>query len=126
MVLVQSHEKNCQELLKFKEIRFVGIINRLGNLVAGGFKENVEPFENEEKRRMMYMQMILEVSMRKDFDSSLGEIGYIASKRKNTLMVSIPIKDQLILVSAIPSASPEEIVIQAQRIFSKFGEVESV
>ena len=122
MQLNISHEKKCEELLNFDEIRFVGIINHLGNLVAEGFKETVEPFETEEKRRMLYMQMVLEISMRKDFDNELGEIDYIASKRKNALMISIPFKEKLMLISASPTSSPEEIVVQAKRVFSKFKE----
>lgn len=111
------HEKKCQELLEFDEIRFVGIINKLGNLIEGGFKKNVRSLVIEKEQRMMYMQMALEIAMRKDFDSSLGEIDYLASKRKNVVMISIPVNDKLILISAEPTASPEEIVIQARKIF---------
>ena len=126
MQLEISHEKECQDLLKLDGIRFVGVINHLGNLVAGGFKENVEPFETEEKCRMMYMQMVLEISMRKDFDRALGKIDYITSKRKNAVMVSIPFGEKLILISSIPSVSPEEIVVQAKRVFTELKEDENV
>ena len=115
--IYQLYERKCEKLLGDEQLRFVGVINKLGNLIAGGFRREIIPFETEAKNRMMYMQMVLEVSMRKEFDDTLGEIDYIASKRKNALMISIPIDDELLLISASPDSIPEEIVSKAIRVF---------
>ena len=32
-------EKKCNQILKNDNIKFVGVINSLGNLIAGGFKK---------------------------------------------------------------------------------------
>ena len=122
----QNYERKCEELLKDKQFRFVGIINKLGNLIAGGFGHEITPFETEEKSRMMYMQMVLEISMRREFDETLGEIDYIASKRKNALMISIPINDELLLISANPKSVTEEIVSKAIKIFENSKERDGV
>ena len=118
----QNYEQKCEELLQDKQFRFVGIINKLGNLIAGGFSHKITPFETEEKNRMMYMQMTLEISMRKDFDETLGEIDYIASKRKNALMISIPINDELLLIATNPKEKTEEVVSKALKIFRDMEE----
>ena len=115
----QLYEQKCQELLQDKQLRFVGVINKLGNLIAGGFSKEVTPFETDEKNRMMYLQMVLEVSMRKDFDETLGKIDYIASSRKNVLMISIPMGKELLLISASPFSVTKEIVSKAVRVFKK-------
>ena len=112
-------ENNCNKLLSNDQVRFAGIVNKLGNLIAGGFKDGTNPFETDEKCRMMYMQMALEISMRREFDSSLGIVNYIASKRANALMISIPIDENLLLISAVSSASTDKIVDKALQIFSK-------
>ena len=112
-------ENDCNELLSNEQVRFAGIVNKLGNLIAGGYKDGTNPFETDEKCRMMYMQMALELSMRQEFDSSLGIVNYIASKRENALMISIPINENLLLISAISSASTDKIVDKALQIFSK-------
>lgn len=124
MIAFNEHEYmeleiNCNELLGNDEIRFAGIINKMGNLIAGGFKDGINPFETDAKSRMMYMQMTLEISMRREFDSSLGAVNYIASRRENALMISMPIEENLLLISAVPSASTEKIVAKALRIFMK-------
>jgi len=56
----------CLNIIKLESIQFVGIINKLGNMISGKFREDVKPFETEEKCRMLFIQMVLEVAMRKD------------------------------------------------------------
>jgi hypothetical protein len=99
MLKVNKHsqlENKCRELFRDDRIRFVGIINNMGKLI--------------EQRRMLYIQMALEIAMRKDFDETLGKINYIATNRDNVLMVSIPMNNYLVLISAEPTATPEEII----------------
>ena len=117
-------EKKCNELLIDDQIRFAGVINKMGNLVAGGFKEDVEPFQNDTKQRMLYMQMVLEISMRKEFDLDLGNVNYTASSRNRALMITVPINDKIILVSAVPDASTRRIVAKINGAFDKLTEGE--
>jgi hypothetical protein len=113
MLKVNKHsqlENKCRELFRDDRIRFVGIINNMGKLIAGGFNKGIIPTETEEQRRMLYIQMALEIAMRKDFDETLDKINYIATNRDNVLMVSIPMNNYLVLISAEPTATPEEII----------------
>lgn len=124
MIVFDEHEyvkleNNCNELLSNEQVRFAGIVNKMGNLIAGGFKDGINPFETDEKCRMMYMQMTLELSMRREFNSSLGVVNYIASKRENALMISVPINDNLLLISTVPSTLTDKMVDTALQIFSK-------
>jgi len=95
-------EQKCKKLLQDDEIRFAGIINRMGRLVAGGFKDGVAPLEDEEDRRKMYMELILRVSMRSEFDYSLGKVKYTASRREKAVVMSFPLDNNVLLVSAEP------------------------
>jgi hypothetical protein len=72
----------------------------MGMLVAGGFKEGITPLENEEDRRKMYMELVLRVSMRSEFDYSLGKVKYTASRREKAVMMSFPLDNNVLLVSA--------------------------
>ncbi|MFB5597599.1 MAG: DUF6659 family protein [Nitrosopumilaceae archaeon] len=113
----QTLEQACKKMLENEEIRFCGVINSLGHLVAGGFKEGVTPHESDGKRRMMYMQLILEVNMRREYNETLGPIEYISSKRGKVLMISVPIFDHLVLISADPNSDAQKI---AQTVSSLF------
>lgn len=98
-------EQKCDTLLKESEIRFVGLINPMGRLVAGGFKSCIDSPEDEAERQKMYMELVLRVSMRKDFDYCLGKVRYSASRREKAVMMSFPIGSFVLLISAEPNVS---------------------
>ncbi len=95
-----QYEEKCQSLLKEPEIRFAALINHMGNLVAGGMKQGMKPLEDEADMRKLYMELILRVSTRKEFDYSLGPVDYSASRREKAVMMSFPIGNKVLLVSA--------------------------
>ncbi|MCZ6583793.1 MAG: hypothetical protein O6746_02680 [Thaumarchaeota archaeon] len=95
-----QYEEKCQSLLKEPEIRFAALINHMGNLVAGGMKQGMKPLEDEADRRKLYMELILRVSTRKEFDYSLGPVEYSASRREKAVVLSFPIGNKVLLVSA--------------------------
>lgn len=113
-------QKKCNELLNDDQIRFAGVINKMGNLIAGGFKKGVKPFQNDAKQRMLYMQMVLEISMRREFDLDLGDVNYTASSRNRALMITVPIEDKIVLVSSVPDASTKRIVEKINKVFGLF------
>lgn len=81
-------------------IRFVGIINRHGKLIAGSVQNNiklqVEPAECE----MLYMEATLRMRMRQEFDHCLGPVNFAMSHRKNFVITKYPIGNDLAYVSA--------------------------
>jgi len=103
-------ENKCHKLLNNDEIRFVGVINNMGTPIAGGFSNGIDIFETNEDKRKFYMQMALEIAMRKDFDDTLGMINYVSTNRNNVLMITIPMCNHVILISAKPTSVTEQIV----------------
>ena len=109
-------ENKCHGLLNNDEIRFVGIINRMGNLISGGLNEGVDLLETDEKRRKLYMQTALEISMREDFNDTLGKINYIATNRDNVLVITIPMNNHVMLISAKPTSKVEQIITKVHAL----------
>ena len=103
-------ENKCHKLLSNDEIRFVGVINRMGNLIAGGISDGIDLIETDEKRRKLYLQIALEISMRKDFDDTLGKINYVATNRDNVLMIAVPMSNHVLLISAKSTSIAEQII----------------
>ena len=97
---LQEIEKKCKMILENDHIEFIGVINNMGNLIAGGFRKGVVPVGTEEVRKMMYMQLKLDLNMRKDYDSLYGPVSYIVSKRRDVEKISIPIGNYMILLIA--------------------------
>ena len=86
------------------KIRFVGVINERGKLVAGGMKEGIEPLEGEKEDEMLFMELALRVRMRKEFDKQLGCVKFAMALRERALAMSFPIKEDILYVYAEPSA----------------------
>ena len=52
---IYDYAKICNSIFSIdQKIRFVGVINERGRLVAGGMKENVEPLESEKDDEMIF------------------------------------------------------------------------
>lgn len=85
-----------------QKIRFVGVINDRGRLVAGGMRENVEPLESERDDEMMFMELALRVKMRREFDSQLGPVQFALALRERVLAISILLNEDILYVVAEP------------------------
>ena len=112
------YQKKCNEILVDSEIRFCGLIDTNGELIAGGFKEDTTPFEEDEDRQKMFQELNLRVTSRKKFDSNLGRVKYSASRREKIVMLSLPIEGKIILVTAEPNVNIDRL---AYRIIEKLG-----
>ena len=91
-------EKACSLILENDDVKFVGVINNLGNLTAGGFSKKMKPVGSEQTWKMMYMQLKLDIEMRKDYDELFGPVSYVISKRRDVEKISIPVGSHMILV----------------------------
>lgn len=116
---IKKLEKACETLSTEDKVRHVGVINELGRLVAGGFRKGISPLLSDEKVRMVYMQMQLDLNMRQELDDVLGPIDYIASRRQNQLIISIPLGENLVLISAEPNADDKKIIKKAEELFDE-------
>ncbi len=114
MLIEKHHEHSffldkCERLLDEDKIRFVGVINSMGRLVARDFKDGIIPLEDNEEMQKMYMELALRVCMRKEFDYHLGAVKYCASRREKVVMISFPINNNILLVSAETSVDIDKL-----------------
>ncbi|NNM02872.1 MAG: hypothetical protein HKP26_04810 [Nitrosopumilus sp.] len=114
---IKKLDKACRELSNEDKIRHVGVINKLGKLIAGGFKEGTSPLLDPDKVAMTYMQLQLDFKMRQELDEVLGPIDYIASRRTKQLIISVPIGEELVIITAEPDADDKEIIKKAEKLF---------
>jgi hypothetical protein len=80
-------------------IRFVGVIDKMGRLVTGGMREDVESMERKENSSKLYVEFALRTDMRKDFDAEFGKTIYNYSERENIKLASFPLNDHFLRVS---------------------------
>lgn len=116
----QLYDEKCEQLLKENEIRFAGIINDQGSLISGGFKKGITPLEGDETKLQSFMEFVSKISIRKEFDQSLGPINYLAARRDKAVLISFPfpVSKIILLISAEPSVDIENIAKKVVDIFS--------
>jgi len=102
---ILDYNKICNDVKSLDpKIRFAGIINERGRMVAGGMKENVEPLENEKDDEMIFMELALRVKMRKEFDKQLGTVNFALASRERALAISFLIGNDILYVVSEPDA----------------------
>jgi hypothetical protein len=94
-------EAICKKVVGLdSKIRFVGMINDKGRLVAGGMKEGKKPLEDTKDDEMLFMELVLRTKMRHEFDNQLGKVKFAMSYREKAIVMSFPVGDHVMLVSA--------------------------
>lgn len=100
-----DYSKICDTVKQLDpKIRFAGVINDRGRLVAGGMKEGVIPLENEKDDEMIFMELALRVKMRKEFDKQLGPVSFALASRQRALAMSFIVNNDILYVVAEPDA----------------------
>jgi len=109
----------CSKICNEPKIRFCGVINAMGRLVSGSFRDGILPLDTEQQRQMLYMQSKLELSMKSEFNVNLGHVNYILTYRDNLVIINIPIKNQdyHVLISAERVADVQKIAENAISLF---------
>ena len=110
----------CNDTMEEEGVRFCGIVHKNGSLVAGGFKRGIDRLEMDEEKFHRFLKRVIEISLRKEYDDTLGKLNYVACRRDKVILISFPfpVSDQILLISAKPSVNIEKL---AQRITKIFG-----
>ncbi|MCV0411053.1 DUF6659 family protein [Nitrosopumilus sp.] len=93
-------QQRCHKILELPEIRFAGFLDYMGNLIVGDFKSGVIPLKNENERKKMFIEAVLRIRTRQEFDENLGQVEYAAARRKNVVTMTIPLEKKILFIAA--------------------------
>ena len=95
---LEDYDSICRRIMDLDpKIRFVGVINERGKLLAGGLREGLKSLEDPKDDEMLFTEVALRARMRKEFDAQLGKVKFAMSFRENVIIMSFPIADRDIL-----------------------------
>jgi hypothetical protein len=104
-------QKLCNNIFALNaRIRFVGIIDRMGKLVAGGMRVGIRSMEEDSAK--LYLDFALRSEMRKDFDAEFGKTIYSFSQRQKIKLASFPLDDNHILRLSLERKEPHNEIIE--------------
>ena len=83
----------CKEILQLhNSIRFIGIANNLGSLVATAYRNGLTPLMDKQETLHYAIQAVLRAATREDFESKIGRLEYSIGKYERLIRATIPIR----------------------------------
>jgi hypothetical protein len=83
----------CKEIQQLdNSIRFVGIANNLGSLIATSYRKGLTPLMNEQETSHYAIQVVLRAATREDFESKIGKLEYSIGKYERLIRATVPIR----------------------------------
>jgi len=115
-----DYENMCASIQKIDaKIRFAGVINSKGRLVAGGMAPSKTRLGARKRDEMLYMVPALRVKMRREFDDDLGEVKFSMLFRAKLIVISFPMKDDVLMVSMERKTQFEQIAFSVLKLTEK-------
>lgn len=115
---VTDYEEKCQEILDDVEIRFAGLLDADGTVLAGGSKPGMDVRLTTEQLYSVCKELASRVAKRKKFDSELGHVKYSASRREHVVIMSFPIFEKVVMIVAESNVNIDRL---AFRVIGKLG-----
>ena len=94
----RDYQNICDQIKKLDKVRFAGVINERGKLIEGGLKDGIAPLSSEKDDEMLFMELVLRVKMRQEFDKQLGKVKFAMALRDRVLEMSFPIDNYVLFV----------------------------
>lgn len=113
---LDEYADKCKKILEDPEILYAGLLDGLGSLLAGGYKQDTSSKLTDEQHQTICTELASRVTKRKKFNSELGPVKYSASRRDRIVIMSFPILDKVVMILAEPHINIDRF---AFRILSK-------
>jgi len=115
-----DYENLCTLVQKIdSDIRFVGIINSKGRLIAGGMVSSKKRLGDRKGDEMLYMELALRVRMRREFDDDLGKVEFSMSFREKLIVMSFPMENDVLMVSMERKTQFENVAFEILKLVEK-------
>ena len=115
-----DYENMCTIVQKIdSKIRFAGVINSKGRLVAGGMVSTKKRLGDRKRDEMLYMELALRVKMRREFDDDLGKVKFSMSFREKLIVMSFPMENDVLMVSMERKTQFEQIAFSILKLTEK-------
>ena len=102
----------CKQILQLdKTIRFVGIANIEGKLVAQEYRAGLEMFLTKEESELSVMQSIIRMGTRRVLEEKVGKTIYAFALYEKVKRATIPLGDSSILMVSFDIEANHEYII---------------
>ncbi len=115
----KSRRDICSEIFAVdKNIRFVGIVNKEGEVIEGGFRKGIEPLLDQNEEQDMYLQSLSNIWFFQSFSDKFGPVAYLLIRQEKITMITIPYKDDILCISVSSQSDIDRIRDEGIKIVS--------
>lgn len=113
----------CRSILEDNDqVQLVVIINQKGRIVENKTRDDrVTKGLSNQKKEMLFMECVLQMSMNKDFDSEFGILRYTLSVREEISIFCFSFEDHIIVAFIEPNTNLITTGQDISKIISKFS-----
>ena len=102
-----------------RNIRFVGVVNSRGEVIEGGFQHGVQPLLEGTDEQHMYIQSLSNMTMFQNYSDRLGKVRYSITEHENVTLMTFPLDDGILCVSASPKADINKIRNKVSKVIKE-------
>jgi hypothetical protein len=114
-IIMSDAETLCNEILKLDpSIRFAGVANNMGRLIAAKFRKGLQPLLTREEMESYTIKAVLRMKTREDYESELGKTIYTYALYEKVKRASIALDSasySLLMVSFDTASDHEAIIL---------------
>jgi hypothetical protein len=115
MPIYSNSSKVCKEILGMNEaVRFAGIADNLGKIVAYEYREGLAPLMTIQESEMSVIQSVIRMGLRKMHEAKLGRTLYAVAAYEKVKRATIPLADGSFLMISFDIPSDHESIILRQ------------
>jgi hypothetical protein len=112
-----NFEKLCQQVFDLHDdIRYAGIIDDAGSLIAGGMRKGIDSITEQDNDELYLVQTALRKSMRQRFDKSMGRARFAYVEREKISMLTFYMDKNILLISIEPNVDSHTVIDIARDI----------
>lgn len=102
-----------------RNIRFVGVVNSRGEVIEGGFQHGVQPLLEGTDEQHMYIQSLSNMTMFQNYSDRLGKVRYSITEHEKVTLMTFPLDDGILCVSASPKADINKIRNKVSKVIKE-------
>jgi len=96
--------KLCEHVFALNDdIRYAGVIDDSGTLLAGGMREGINSIVSETDEELFLTQTALRKSMRERFDTAMGRARFAYVEREKVSVLTFYLDDKILLLTLEPN-----------------------
>jgi hypothetical protein len=100
----------CEEIFTLDgSIRFVGLVNKEGEVIEGGFRKGIEPLLNQNEEQDMYLQSLSNINFFQSFSAKFGPVNYLVIGLEKITMMTFPFNEKILCVSTSSQSNIDKI-----------------